>query len=65
MAQDEDEEALRLIRAFYEIRDRKARRIIIAVVEAAARGALVKIEEPDGLGIEIGEWSISGENTSH
>ena len=63
--QDDDREALRLMRAFYNIRDREARRIIVAIVEAAARGASVKIEEPAELGIGILGWSSAGENTSH
>jgi hypothetical protein len=60
-----DAETLRLIRAFYKVRDRNARRIILAVVEAAAKGALVKIEEPTKLGRAIADWSSAGENTQH
>lgn len=63
--QDDDHEALRLMRAFYNVRDREARRIIVAIVEAAARGASVKIEEPAELGMAILGWSSAGENTSH
>lgn len=62
--EDDDQEALRLVRAFYKIRDREARRIIVAIVEAAARGASVKIEEPAELGLAILGWT-AGENTSH
>ena len=61
-AQDDDREALRLMRAFYTIRDREARRIIVAIVEAAARGAAVKIEEP---GMTILGQRSAGETTSH
>lgn len=63
--QDDDHEALRLMRAFYNVRDREARRIIVAIVEAASRGASVKIEEPAELGIAILGLSGAGENTSH
>ena len=63
--QHDDAEALRLIRAFCKVRDRRARRIILAVVEAAAGGALVKIEEPTELGGAIADWSSAGENTQH
>jgi hypothetical protein len=63
--QDNDTEALRLVRAFYNVRDPQARRIIVAIVEAAARGAAVKIEEPAELGMAILGWSSAGENTSH
>jgi len=52
-AQDDDQQALRLMRAFYRVRDREARRIIVAIVEAAARGAAVKLEEPADLGMAI------------
>ena len=63
--QDDDQEALRLMKAFYTIKDREARRIIVAIVEAAARGASVKLEEPAELGMAIlGRRSV-GENTSH
>jgi len=62
--QDDDQEALRLMKAFYNISDREARRIIVAVVEAAARGASVKIEEPSELGMAILGWNRA-ENTSH
>ena len=64
-AQGDDQEALRLIKAFYTIRDREARRIIIAVVEAAARGASVKIEEPAELGMTILGRRSAGQTTSH
>ena len=64
-AQDDDQEALRLMRAFYTIRDREARRIIVAIVEAAARGASVKLEEPAELGMTILGRRIAGETTSH
>lgn len=63
--QRHDAETLRLIRAFYRVRDQRARRIILAVVEAAAGGALVKIEEPSELGRAIVDWSSAGENTQH
>ena len=63
--QHDDAETLRLIRAFYKVKDRKARRIILAVVEAAAGGALLKIEEPAELGRAIADWSSAGENTQH
>jgi hypothetical protein len=42
----EASEALKLIRAFYRIRDIDTRRIIVSIVTAAARGATVRIEEP-------------------
>lgn len=64
-ATDDDQEALRLMRAFYKVRDREARRIIVAIVEAAARGAAVKLEEPAELGIEILGMSSAAQNTSH
>ena len=51
--QDNDHEALRLMRAFYNVGDPEARRIIVAIVEAAARGAAVKIEGPADLGMAI------------
>jgi hypothetical protein len=38
-------EALKLLKAFLRIEDPQARRIIIAIVEAAARGTMVRIEE--------------------
>ena len=41
------------MRAFYNVGDPEARRIIVAVVEAAARGAAVKIEGPADLGMAI------------
>jgi hypothetical protein len=62
---DEDQEALRLMKAFYKVSDREARRIIVAIVEAAARGASVKIEEPSGLGMAILGANGAGQNTSH
>jgi hypothetical protein len=63
--QDDDREALRLLRAFYEIRDHEARRIIVAMVEAAARGASIKIEEPAELGTATLGASRARERTSH
>jgi hypothetical protein len=63
--QREDAETLRLIKAFSQVKDRKARQIILAVVEAAARGALVNIEEPAELGLAVTDWSSAGENTQH
>jgi hypothetical protein len=63
--QDDDEEALRLLKAFCKIRDPEARRIIVAIVEAAARGASVKIEEPAELGMAILGRSKAGQDTSH
>jgi hypothetical protein len=49
MAQDpvEDRELLRLVRAFCAITDPDVRRIIIAIAEAAARGAPVRVDETD------------------
>lgn len=38
-----DAEALRLMRAFCKIDDPQTRRIVLAIVEAAARGATVKL----------------------
>jgi len=38
-------ETLRLINAFRRIHDPKARRLIIKVVEAAAEGATLKVDE--------------------
>ena len=64
-AQEDDQEALRLMKAFYAIRDREARRIIVAIVEAAARGASVKIEEPAELGMAILGCRSAGETSSH
>ena len=62
---DEEEEARRLITAFYKIEDRQARRIILAIVEAAARGAAIKIEEPSELGMAILGRGSPDERTSH
>jgi hypothetical protein len=64
--QDDDHEALRLIRAFYAVRDSEARRTIVAIVEAAARGTSLKIEDPAELGAAIHNWSTSArENSPH
>ena len=41
------------MRAFHNVRDPEARRIIVAIVEAAARGTSVKVEEPSKLGMAI------------
>ena len=38
-------EALRLMRAFYEIDDPDTRRIILAIAEAAAKGAKLNVEK--------------------
>jgi len=40
-------EALRLMRAFHKISDPKDRRIIIAIVEAAAQGAAITVKYPE------------------
>ena len=40
-----DTEALRLMRAFYQIDDPETRRIILAVAEAAAEGATLNVEK--------------------
>ena len=42
-----DAEALRLIRAFHKISDPEARRIIIKIVEAAAQGAALEVEDSE------------------
>jgi hypothetical protein len=63
--QDDDGEAVRLMRAFYEIRDDQARRIILAIVDAAARSASVKIEQPAELGMAILGVPNAGRKTSH
>lgn len=49
MVQDpvEDRELLRVVRAFCAITDPDARRIIIEIAEAAARGAPVLIDDTD------------------
>ena len=47
-----DAEALRLVRAFYKIKDPEIRRIILAITEAAARGAIVSVREADKEHIE-------------
>jgi hypothetical protein len=44
---DSVEEGLRLLRAFLEIEDTEARRVILSIVEAAARGAAVKFEHAE------------------
>ena len=61
-SETEATEALKLIRAFYRIRDLDTRRIIVSIVTAAARGATIKIEEP---GITSGQQGSSRENTPH
>jgi hypothetical protein len=63
--QDDDQQALRLMRAFYNVRDGEARRIIVALVEAAAQGASVKIEEPDELGMAILGFSGGSKSAPH
>ena len=63
--EQDDAETLRLIRAFYRVKDRTAREIILAVVEAAAGGALIKIDGPAALGRAIADWSRAGGNTQH
>ena len=63
--QDDAMEARRLITAFYNVRDREARRIIVAIVEAAARGAAVKIEGPAEREIAGMGLSSTPERTSH
>jgi hypothetical protein len=42
-----DVEALRLMRAFNQIDDPKTRRILIAGVEAIARGAMGDVDNPE------------------
>jgi hypothetical protein len=42
-----DAEGLRLMRAFHQISDPEARRIIIEIVEATAQGAALKVMEPE------------------
>jgi hypothetical protein len=37
-----DEESLRLLKAFIQVKDPEARKLIIALVEAAARGGTIK-----------------------
>jgi hypothetical protein len=63
--QDDEREAVRLVRAFHKIRDDQARRIILAIVDAAARGASVKIEQPAELGMAILGVRNAGRRTSH
>ena len=63
--EQDDDEGLRLIKAFYRVRDREARRIIVAIVEAAARGASVKLEESSELGLAMLGRRSAGERTSH
>ncbi|HEU4357475.1 MAG TPA: hypothetical protein VFR54_03390 [Xanthobacteraceae bacterium] len=63
--QNEDQEALRLMRAFYNVRDPEARRIIVALVEAVARGAAVKIQEPAELGMAILGFSGASKGAPH
>lgn len=63
--QHDDREALRLMKAFYDIGDPEARRIIVAIVEAAARGASVKIEEPSALGMAILGFGGASKGTPH
>ena len=53
------------MKAFYDIRDPEARRIIVAIVEAAARGASVKIEEPSELGMAILGFGAAAKGASH
>jgi hypothetical protein len=43
----EDAEALRLMRAFHQVKETKTRRLIIAITEALARGAVVNISGPE------------------
>jgi hypothetical protein len=47
-----DAEALRLVRAFYTIEDPELRHIIVAIAEAAARGAVIDVRNPDEERIE-------------
>ena len=61
-SETEATEALKLIRAFYRIRDLDTRRIIVSIVTAAARGATIKIEEP---GFTSGQQGSCRENTPH
>ena len=42
-----DAEALRLLRAFHRISAPEARRIIIKIVEAAAQGAALEVEDSE------------------
>jgi hypothetical protein len=42
-----DVEALRLMRAFHQIDDPQKRRLVIALAEALARGAAIKVERPE------------------
>jgi len=42
-----DVETLRLMRAFNQIENSKTRRIILAMIEAMARGATVDVGKPD------------------
>jgi hypothetical protein len=47
-----DAEALRLVRAFYKIKSPELRRIIVAITEAAAEGAIVDVRKADEQRIE-------------
>ena len=42
----DDVAALRLMKAFFQIKEPKVRQVIIAIVEKAAQGETFKIEEP-------------------
>jgi hypothetical protein len=64
-ADAEATEALRLIKAFYKIKDLNTRRMIVSIVKAAAGSATVKIEEPAELSSPHAAWSIRCGNTSH
>lgn len=45
MAKVADTEGLRLLKAFTNVQDPKARRVIIEIVEAAAEGATIVLDE--------------------
>jgi hypothetical protein len=59
-----DFETLRLMKAFEKIRDPHARRVIIKVVEAAAKGAVLRVEEPRELDAAGAFASGGGSETS-
>lgn len=43
-----DEEAMRLLTAFVQVKDPEARRLILALVEAASRGGTIKAYHVEG-----------------
>jgi hypothetical protein len=61
-SETETTEALKLMRAFYRIKDLDTRRIIVSIASAAARGATIKIEEP---AITSTQQGSRRENTPH